>query len=94
MSIDFSNNRYGSKITIVSERDTARELAVGTYQSLSEIIERSKTMNWFFHPSHLLDLFLWAVLVFLPTVYVIHSADSNSACSRTVSVAFSCLSGG
>lgn len=68
VSIRFSDDRYRSRVTVVSESDMARELAVGVYQSLSEIIERSKTMNWFFHPSHLLALFLWIVLVSLPTV--------------------------
>ena len=68
VSIKFSNDRFRSKVTVVSESDMARELAVGVYQSLSEIIETNKTTNWFFHPSRLLEIFLWVVLVSLPTV--------------------------
>ena len=69
VSVHFSEDRYRSSVTVISEGDMARELAVGLYESLSKIIETSKTTNWFFHPptvvSGLLSGFLFIVLLVL-----------------------------
>ena len=55
----FDKEPYLSKLTIASESDAARELAVGIHRSLSDIIETAKTSNWRYHPPAVIDGALW-----------------------------------
>lgn len=68
LTINFSNKPYRlSTVTIRSESDTARELAVGMSDSLDKIIQNNKTLNWLFYPPGWLFfiIFLVSVLIFL-----------------------------
>lgn len=49
VDVRFSAKRALSSVTVACESDTARELGVGLYQSLSDITATAKTSNWRYH---------------------------------------------
>lgn len=66
--IRFSNRSYmyrRSKVTIESEKTSARELVMGIYDSLDKIIQANKTINWLFHPPQGLSFIIFAISILL-----------------------------
>ena len=62
ISINFSSKSYRkSAITIKSESISARELVIGMYNSLDEIIEPNKTLERFFHPPEWLGFVIFMI---------------------------------
>lgn len=67
LTINFSNESYKlSTVTIKSESGTARELVAGMSNSLDEIIQNSRTLNWLFYPPGWLSgiIFIVSLLFF------------------------------
>jgi hypothetical protein len=58
VDLRFRTEGLRSRLTIASRSDAARELGVGVYRSLSDIIETTMTSNWRYHPPEWLEVLL------------------------------------
>ena len=54
VSLKFDTDRIGSRITVATSGDGARELGHAVYKALSDIIQTNRTGNWkYYPPAHL-----------------------------------------
>lgn len=68
IAIGFSNEMFGSKISVSYDGDSAREKVRGLLLRILEILGDYKTSNWIFHPPVPLWVFPMTLVVVIPFI--------------------------